>query len=86
MGLFDKFKKNKSGVDWNSAYKANPHFYSKPDGNSFCAFALTEDTETIFCQRHHITLLKAVNYLSINLCLLAQPKTELSENAITLMP
>ena len=53
MGLFDKFKKNKSGVDWNSAYKANPHFYSKPDGNSFCAFALTEDTETILPKAPH---------------------------------
>ena len=53
MGLFDKFKKNKSGVDWNSAYKANPHFYSKPDGNPFCAFALTEDTETILPKAPH---------------------------------
>ena len=53
MGLFDKFKKNKSSVDWNSAYKTTPHFYSKPDGNPFCAFALTEDTDTILPKAPH---------------------------------
>ena len=47
MGLFDKFKKKENGRNWDDAYKANPSFYSKPDGNPFCAFALTEGTDTI---------------------------------------
>jgi hypothetical protein len=47
MGLFDKFKKEKTGADWSTAYKANPQFYSKPNGTPFCAFALTEGTDTI---------------------------------------
>jgi len=46
MGLFDKFKKNETSV-WDNAYKANPQFYAKDDGNPFGAFALTEGTETI---------------------------------------
>lgn len=46
MGLFDRFKK-KEAADWDKAYKANPSFYSKPDGSPFCAFALTEGTATI---------------------------------------
>lgn len=46
MGLFDKFKKA-SDADWENAFKANPHFYSKPGVEPFCAYALTEDTETI---------------------------------------
>lgn len=46
MGLFDKFKK-KEGNIWENAYKANPQFYAKKDGNPFGAFALTEGTETI---------------------------------------
>ena len=46
MGLFDKFKKNETSV-WDNAYKANPQFYAKDDGSPFCAFALTEGTETI---------------------------------------
>ena len=53
MGLFDKLKNNKSSADWNNAYKANPHFYSKPDVDPFCAFALTEDTETILPKAPH---------------------------------
>ena len=47
MGFFDKFKKNESGANWNNAHKANAKFYKKPDGSPFCAFALTEGTETI---------------------------------------
>ena len=53
MGLFDKFKKKESNA-WDNAYKANPQFYAKDDGNPFGAFALTEGTETI--------LPKAPNY------------------------
>lgn len=53
MGLLDKFKKNKAGANWDNAYKANPHFYSNPDGSPFCAFALTEDTETILPKAPH---------------------------------
>ena len=53
MGLFDKFKKNESTANWDDAYKANPLFYSKPDGSPFCAFALTEDTETILPMKPH---------------------------------
>ena len=45
MGLFDVFKKKANA--WDDAYKANPQFYSKPDGQPFCAFALTEGTDTI---------------------------------------
>lgn len=47
MGLFDKFTKNEHGVNWKNAHKANAKFYNKPDGSPFCAFALTEGTETI---------------------------------------
>ena len=47
MGLFDKFKKSEKTNQWDDAYKANPHFYSKDDGSPFGAFALTEDIETI---------------------------------------
>lgn len=47
MGLFSKFKKEKTPVDWNNAYKATPKFYSNPDGNPFGAIALTEGTDTI---------------------------------------
>lgn len=46
MGLFDKFKKKETN-GWENAYKANPQFYAKDDGNLFGAFALTEGTETI---------------------------------------
>jgi len=46
MGLFDKFKKKETN-GWENAYKANPQFYAKDDGNPFGAFALTEGTETI---------------------------------------
>lgn len=46
MGLFDKFKKTDAS-DWDNAYKANPQFYAKEDGSPFCAFALTEGTDTI---------------------------------------
>ena len=46
MGLFDKLKKTDAS-DWDNAYKANPQFYAKEDGSPFCAFALTEGTETI---------------------------------------
>lgn len=53
MGIFDIFKKNESAVNWNNAYKANPKFYSKPDGNPFCAFALTENTATILPRAPH---------------------------------
>lgn len=47
MGLFDVFKKKEAASDWDKAYKANPSFYSKPDGSPFCAFALTEGTDTV---------------------------------------
>ena len=47
MGLFDKFKKETTGDRWNNAYIANPHFYAKPDGTPFGAFALTEGTDTV---------------------------------------
>ena len=53
MSIFDIFKKKESAVNWNNAYKANPQFYSKPDGNPFCAFALTENTETILPRSPH---------------------------------
>ena len=53
MGLFDKFKKKESTANWDEAYKANPSFYSKPDGSPFCAFALTEGTETILPIKPH---------------------------------
>ena len=56
MGLFDKFKKDGSASDWDSAYKANPSFYSKPDGSPFCAFALTEGTETILPKAPHFAV------------------------------
>ena len=46
MGLFDKFKKKETN-GWENAYKANPQFYAKEGGSPFCAFALTEGTETI---------------------------------------
>lgn len=47
MGLFNRLKKEKTSVDWNSAYMAIPQFYTKPDGSFFGAIALTEGTETI---------------------------------------
>ena len=47
MGLFSKFKKEKTAVDWSNAYTATPKFYAKPDGSPFGAIALTEGTETI---------------------------------------
>ena len=47
MGLFGKFKKEKTAVDWSNAYAATPKFYAKPDGSPFGAIALTEGTETI---------------------------------------
>ena len=53
MGLFDKFKKNKPAANWDDAFKANPHFYSKPGEAPFCAFALTETTETILPKAPH---------------------------------
>ena len=53
MGLFDKFKKTAPNADWDNAFKANPHFYSKPGVSPFCAFALTEDTETILPRKPH---------------------------------
>jgi hypothetical protein len=56
MGLFDKFKKNGSVSDWDGAYKANPSFYSKPDGSPFCAFAFTEGTETILPKTPHFAV------------------------------
>ena len=52
MGFFDKFKKT-AGSNWDDAYKANPSFYSKPDGSPFCAFALTEGTDTILPKAPH---------------------------------
>ncbi len=52
MGLFDVFKK-KEISNWDNAYKANPSFYSKPDGSPFCAFALTEGTDTILPKAPH---------------------------------
>ncbi len=53
MGLFDIFQKKKVDANWESAYKANPSFYTKPDGSPFCAFALTEGTETILPRAPH---------------------------------
>ena len=47
MGLFSKFKKEKTPADWSNAYTATPQFYEKPDGSPFGAIALTEGTETI---------------------------------------
>lgn len=47
MGLFSKFKKEKSAADWSHAYTATPKFYEKPDGSPFGAIALTEGTETV---------------------------------------
>lgn len=47
MGLFSKLKKEKTSVDWNSAYTVTPQFYTKPDGSFFGAIALTEGVETI---------------------------------------
>ena len=47
IGLFSKFKKEKTAVDWSNAYTATPKFYAKPDGSPFGAIALTEGTETI---------------------------------------
>lgn len=47
MGLFSKFKKEKTAIDWSNAYTATPSFYTKPDGSPFGAIALTEGTETI---------------------------------------
>ncbi len=47
MGLFSKFKKEKTSVDWSNAYTATPKFYVKLDDSSFGAIALTEGTETI---------------------------------------
>ena len=44
MGLFSKFKKEKTAVDWSNAYTATPKFYAKPDGSPFGAIALTEGT------------------------------------------
>ena len=37
MGLFSKFKKEKTAVDWSNAYTATPKFYAKPDGSPFGA-------------------------------------------------
>ena len=50
MGLFSKFKKEKTAVDWSNAYTATPKFYAKPDGSPFGAIALTEGTETILAR------------------------------------
>lgn len=47
MGLFDRLKKKKERVDWEDAYHATPKFYEKPDGSSFGALALTENTKTL---------------------------------------
>lgn len=46
MGLFDKLK-GKKAINWENAYKAQPQFYKKPDGEPFGALALTEGTKTI---------------------------------------
>ena len=51
MGLFDVFRKKTN--TWDSAYKANPIFYSKSDGEPFCAFALTEGADTILPRAPH---------------------------------
>lgn len=47
MGLFDKLKSKKENVDWSMAFIPTPQFYAKPDGNTFGAITLTEETETI---------------------------------------
>ena len=53
MGLFDRFKKKETASAWDDAYKANPSFYSKPDGDPFCTFALTEGTDTVLPKAPH---------------------------------
>ncbi len=53
MGLFGRFKKEKVSVNWNNAYTATPHFYSKQDGTVFGAVALTEGTATILPKMPH---------------------------------
>ncbi|MGX8774949.1 MAG: hypothetical protein ACSW8G_07840 [Bacillota bacterium] len=45
MGLFGK-KKEETNI-WENAYRANPQFYATPEGNPFCAFALTEGADTV---------------------------------------
>ena len=57
MGLFSKFKKEKTAVDWSNAYTATPKFYAKPDGSPFGAIALTEGTETILPKCHKTNML-----------------------------
>ena len=44
MGLLDRMNKSAS---WNDAYEATPTIYTRPQGNIFGAFALTEGTDTI---------------------------------------
>lgn len=48
MGIFNRLKKENTADVWRSAYVAKPHFYTKPDGVVFGAFALTEETATVF--------------------------------------
>ena len=47
MGVFDRFRKKKITDPWDDAWLAEPHVYKSPEGAAFCAFALTEGTDTI---------------------------------------
>ncbi len=47
MGLFHKQKEKKNAADWHDALRAEPRFYTKPDGTPFGAIALTENTKTV---------------------------------------
>lgn len=56
MGIFDRWKKGNTADAWRSAYIAKPQFYAKPDGAVFGAFALTEETETVFPKAPHYAI------------------------------
>lgn len=47
MGLFSKFKKEKSTTHWQTAFQVTPQFYADKEGVPFGAIAFTETTDTI---------------------------------------
>ena len=42
------FEYKGDAADWSQAYIAEPHYYTRPDGTVFGAFALNEMTLTVF--------------------------------------
>ena len=51
MAEYQGFTEGLRGADWEQAYVADPHFYTRPNGALFGAFALNEGIETILPKR-----------------------------------